>query len=645
MVPIRPVSYSSLDLKKLKQIGHPHKPDVGLDESRVFVLPRALFAGTFVGYLIFGVACLCRPPAAAEEAAGVAVPGDASCLRATRNADYTTVEVGVGTRVLQMSLLLRLDSVLEANSTSPAMRVFSQEALESSTVSCTAAGECEDVVLLSHGVNSGFRFAVGRFSYTHPGVESSVASGLSGVDGELQLREGSSYWLTSTHFCWKSGHSGPSSGGLQAGLSAARRLKAEVEALSAYSETAAAPAAFYATECDSVAKASAVQLFPEAAASESSWLSISNANMYNTEPGSVEQRRLVAELGVACAANVSRMQSALALYTLDCTPYSACRSGPSLPFRRAASFSVFLDVSGPPRVWLRAEDALRQLPKLAGPTEAFLFSVGKLALITLCAAIVFARSKRPTASSSWLFKHCMRAATVCGQKRGADSSMTPFEDMAIGAVAVLARATIVATRFSALVADGQERVLVTEGVGALLSAAHWVLRYLVLENREHLGEPPISKLGGSTAVVDSTAAVMLAFSEAPILVVSLGKFDPTARLLVGILVSIIVVSRTAFSACCCGILLDAEVPRREAGRLPYVSILAYSGGAWVVQALCLSVLVADTLVTPAAYSMSRSLVGSQLPSRLLLFAALVCSGLPRLMKTFRHILDDEDHTD
>ena len=65
----------------------------------------------------------------------------------------------------------------------------------------------------------------------------------------------------------------------------------------------------------------------------------------------------------------------------------------------------------------------------------------------------------------------------------------------------------------------------------------------------------------------------------------------------------------------------------------------------MLQSLCLSVLVADTLVTPAAYSMSRSLVGSQLPSRVLLFIALACSGLPRLMQTLHNILDDEDHND
>jgi hypothetical protein len=664
---IRPVVYVPLDLKKLAAVGHPHKSGEKL--SKAFVLPRALFALAFVGYVVFGVACCWLPPLAAEEAAGVAIPSDASCLRATRNADYTTVEIGVGTPATQMSLLLRLDSVLEANSSTAAMRLFSQEALESSTVSCSSSGECEDILLLSHGVNSGFRFAVGRFGYTHPALESSVASGLSGVAGELRLREGNAYWLTATHFCWKNSHAGPSSGGLQTGLSASRRMQASVEALAAYKETSNVPAAYYAPGCDAVANASTVELFPVSAGIESSWLSITNGGLYNSEPDSVEQRRLVAEVGVSCAANVSAMQGALSLYTLDCTPYGACSSGPNMPFRRVAFFSAFLDAgSAAPRIWLGMTDTLRQLPKLASATEAFWFSVGKLALITLCAAIVYVRSRRPTASSSWLFKHCMRSATVDGQRRRAeDNSLTPFEDMVVGGIAVLARITIVVARsVNGLVADGQSRVIVTEAIGSLISAVHWVLRYLVLKNlskriarragelvpesrkelaAERVGELPISKLGGSSAIIDSSAAVMLAFSETPILVVSLGKFDPTARLLVGILMSIIVVSRAAFSACCCGILLDAEGQTKDKERAPYIRILAWSGGAWVVQSLCLSVLMADTLVTPAAYSMSRSLVGSQLPSRLLLFAALVCSGLPRLMKTFRNILDDKEHSD
>lgn len=653
---IRPASYAPLDLKRLVAVGHPHKQQVAIRRESAFVPPRVLFALAYVGYVITGVVCCWAPPLAAEEAAGVAIPSDATCLRATRHADYSTVEVGIGTPVVQMSLLLRLDILLEAGSAVPAMRLFSQEVLESSTVSCTASGECEDVILRSHGVNSGFGVAVGRFSYAHPGAEYSEANlYFSGVVGELQLREGNAYWLTATHLCWKESES-PSVtalGGIEAVPDDERRLRTSVEDLAKYGETALTPVAFYARYCGSVSNTSAVELFPALAGAESKWLSITNGDMYNSEPGSVDARRLVVEVGTECAANVSAMQSALVLYQLDCNPFpGVCRAKSSLPFRRIADSTAFLD-TGPKhaRIWVETTETLRQLPKLASTAEAFLFGIGKLALITLCAAIVYVRSRRPTASSSWLFKHCMQTATANGQKRtDADSSMTPIEDMAIGAVAVLARFAIVRGRFSTLVADGQTRVLVTETIGSVLSLVHWTLRYVVLENRSGdgpggLGELPISKLGGSTAIIDSTAAVMLSFSQSPILVLSLGKFDPTARLLIGILMSIIVVSRAAFSACCCGILLDAEYPNRDPDRALYLRILAWSGCAWVGQSLCLSVLMADVLVTPAAYSMSRGLVGEQLPSRLLLFTALVCSGLPRLMKTFRNIIDDKDHSD
>ena len=79
-------------------------------------------------------------------------------------------------------------------------------------------------------------------------------------------------------------------------------------------------------------------------------LSITNGHMYN-EPDSVDQRRVIAEVGVSCAANVSAMQGALSLYTLDCTPYGACSSGPNVPFRRVALFSAFLD-AGSAAPWL-----------------------------------------------------------------------------------------------------------------------------------------------------------------------------------------------------------------------------------------------------------------------------------------------------
>ena len=92
---IRPASYAPLDLKRLVAVGHPHKQQVAIRRESAFVPPRVLFALAYVGYVITGVVCCWAPPLAAEEAAGVAIPSDSTCLRATRHADYSTVEVDI----------------------------------------------------------------------------------------------------------------------------------------------------------------------------------------------------------------------------------------------------------------------------------------------------------------------------------------------------------------------------------------------------------------------------------------------------------------------------------------------------------------------------------------------------------------------
>ena len=189
---------------------------------------------------------------------------------------------------------------------------------------------------------------------------------------------------------------------------------------------------------------------------------------------------------------------------------------------------------------------------------------------------------------------------------------------------------------AALVSDQQGRVLVTELAGASISVLHWLWRYRFILHEDG-GELPISKLGGSTAVIDSTCSVMLAFAEAPLLTSASANFASTARLLVGILISDTAVARAAFSASCCGVLLEGEDNAKRGGkasdRCLYSFALHCAAACWIFQSAFLGVIMADLLATPAAHAMSRSIVGAQLPSRLLLFAALVCTGIPRLNST------------
>ena len=173
--------------------------------------------------------------------------------------------------------------------------------------------------------------------------------------------------------------------------------------------------------------------------------------------------------------------------------------------------------------------------------------------ITLAAAVVYVRSRKKTASSSWLMKNCL---SICGHRGPLKSSEehyeeNEFEDQLVGLVAISARLAVVAIRFYSLSNDDQMRVCVAELVGVGLSVIHFVLRYGVLiEDQE---ESPISKLGGSTAIADSTVAVML-LSQKPDAGECFKFFNPTARMLVALVISTVVVTRCVFSAACCGVL-------------------------------------------------------------------------------------------
>lgn len=527
------------------------------------------------------------------------------------------------------------------------MRLFSQSAVDSTTVKCDLMGECEDVILISEGPNGHYSSKVARFGYRHSAVESSLyttASALS-LDGEMFLRQGKSYWLTATHFCYADApYTQSSFGMISASVNSDGKIVTSSSSLLSSDDTRTVPAANndYITLCPNFTDQ--VLVFPVGASSERSWLSISDSEVYNREPDTVEERRAISEIGTQCADNVPALSRALTLYKLDCLPYSSCSTDPNIPFRRLARTSIHINIdsSNSVGVWTVRENTLEWLPKLSDSMVAFLLSLVKLLLITLAAAVVYVRSKRHTASSSWLFKHCLNTATTCGQTHDKDDSFSVFEDGVIGFLAFTARASITVYRLNyALLDDNQARVCVTELIASALSAIHWTIRYYGLERGNY--ELPISKLGGSTAIIDSSAAVMMAFAESPTLVVSTGRFDPTARLLVALLVATIVVTRCSFSATCCGVLWESETcPERQT----YAGMLMFSGVSWVAQSAALAVLIVDLFVTPSSYSMSRNIPGDILPARMLLFLSLVGVGLPRLMKTIRHILSDrKDHVD
>lgn len=615
------------------------------------------FVVAIAAHVFTGVVVLAWRPRSQDAAGGVAIPSSATCLRVSRHADYSTVDVMIGTPPVQMAALLRLDGIQRVNNTGRGLRLFTQDAVESSTVSCSVDGRCSDVAIVTDGRRGDHVALLVEFDYRHTSVEQqhfTTASRIPGAAGEFFMEEGYAYWLTPTHFCYDSAtlsESRTCKDSVPVAIDAERRMTAQLQDIATNDILLTTPAASNDSSlCDghnASEGASALVLFPEDALIETSWLSIADDGVYNTEPESVEVRRFLAEVGVTCAANLSAYQRDLTLYRLDCAPYDGCRDERSVPFRRVATSSLFLNLQTPGQyeMCVRKSPTLDGLPKLANSTRAFIASILRMMMITVAAAVVFVRSKKKTASSSWLFKNCVSISRRKGPMLSKEDEPENYmEDKWIGLIAVMCRVLVTTLRFGALAEDGQLRVCLLEFVSSALSLVHWTNRWYCLEC--DADEPTASKLGGSTAIVDSTAAVMLAFSQSPTLATSASDFDPTARMLVSLLTSIIVLTRCAFSAACCGTLWPtfwAEPCRRD-----YAVLLLVSAWVWCIQSAILAVTVCDLFVTPAAYSMSRATVGSEshlFVMRLALFFGVVCAGLPRLTSTARHILSSREHID
>lgn len=657
-------------------VGHSNAHRQG-KEAR-FELGVALFGVSMLVYICTAVACMMAPPATQLEAGGVPMGGTGlTCLRATRNADYTTVDVPMGTPFRLRTVVLRMDKVLAPEDVTPALQLFASQVVESETVDCSSDDSddsdttaCEDVALLADiDFGDAATTHVVRFKYRHHLAERSVAYALPGVGGELFLRGGMQYWLTATHLCYADNDAdngvGTSRGRQEHARTKVEFYSAESAGKLTVSRTEllklrgdrGAPIAEL-TDCDfndGNGSSTDVELFPEQAAVEPEWLRISDMTLYNSEPESVERRRVVAELGAACAATKKDMERDLMLYKLDCevetspgTVTDLCRNTPSLPFRRLATASLHIAIDKDSKDYdlaTKREETLGNLARLSDATNAFIGSLVKLGMITLASAVVYVRSRRATASSSWLFKHAVRTASACRTQdrlQGTDESFTIVEDGVIGIIAIAARITIAGVRWQPLMQDGQWRVPITEMTAGVVSLLHMMNRYFGFPIDKN--DPPVSKLGGATAILDSTCAVMVAFSEAPTMVVSIGRFNPTARLLTALLISLIVATRCAFSAASCGVLWQAEDCPSDKR---YGVALVATGVMWaVVQTTALAVVVVDLFVTPSSYSMSRLISGDIFPARMLLFFALMCAGLPRFMLTVRHILSTtNNHVD
>lgn len=604
-------------------------------------------------YFVSGVVAASQPPQPTTSFGPHKIPIFATCARANRHTSYTTIDLAVGHPSVSIHVLLRLDEVVGVNDTS--LRLFSSRVAESHTVRCNKT-VCDDAVLLhATGPSNGQTKHVVKFEYTNPTTERlgyGTANTL-GFGGELRLKRGHEYWLTATHFCWKPTH--PLSAADSAAAVHARivdgSMVVDVLQLSKSESLGATPAATaHINGSNGSCPSTPVSLFPVEAADETRWLGLSSERVYETAPQGVDGRRAVVEVGTACAAVLPEYERPYSLYQLDClSAYTSCVVSPSIPFRRVATDQMRLHIpsDGSEKVYLFTDHdtRLESLPQLEGNggTSRWL-SLLKLSLMLLAAAVVWVRAAKATSSISILVMHCLRAA-YCGLIPSSSSynETSVRDDSIIGLMAIVARVGVTVWRTATtLLLDGQPRVLVLQLLASVVSFALWFLRYFVLERA---CETPLTKLGGSTALVDATTAVMLGFAEAPLFVSSVERFDPTARLLTALLISTVTSHRCLFSTTCCGVLaavISSEdgSTARQAFDKSFLKYVVFAFFGWLVQTCSVAVLMIDLFCVPLAHSMVRSQASTWEELALAIFLGTFACSLPQLLKTLRLIAEE-----
>lgn len=598
------------------------------------------FAASLVVAVVGGLAAvLAAPPPRARFGAAdaIRVGDDATCLRASRHADYVVVDVAFGSPRVMLALLLRLDVVTEDH----AVRLFSTRVVESLSVACGSDPiACVDVFVAQLGGPASPNAAVPvAFNYTNFINEEYAPHPYAWklqLDGELRLKRGYEYVVTPTHVCW--------SKTVRAQYPTGRRLHAVVGADAAPTATVAEVVRFAPLAGTPVhtavrthgctADASDVRIFPGAASYETDWLAIGSSRIYEAAEGGVPSRRTVVEIGRVCADAHASYVRAQSLYLLDCAAWDKpCAELPSVPWRRlaTATVAVFLPDASEDYIVTASDDAtLHELPGLDADSDPLGISVLKLLLMTLAAAVVWIRSAKQTSSNAHLLRFAVREALEreVGSQSDARHPHRKTEDFFVGALAVVARGGVSIYRLNELAADGFARLAVAQLVGAGLSIVHMLIRYAVLRDNTSA----LLRLGGSTALVDAPVAVLVGFATAPLLTSAGGQFDPTARMLTALLITLVSLPRCAFAATCCAVrAVGALQPAKRKSR-GFVAVATVSAACWLGQACTVGLLLADGFATPAGYSLQRSLAGSWTPLSVAAFAGVVAAAQPQLVR-------------
>lgn len=605
-----------------------------------------------------GVVALAYAPKADVNFAGLS---DATCLRVARQVDYAIVYMDVGSPMQRLKLLLDLEAVVEPGGES--LTIFSSRLHKSLTMSCSDldpprpySQKCHDLALVAPNgsssdqllVHTSFVFYNDQWAYSD-----AQPAALAGLDGTFKLTRGRTFWVTATHFCFSPLAPPPPPGEgfplLNFSVDNGKMVTLQKN-LVAFDDARWRPDWIFGESCNRTLENVAVRMFPAEAANEARvWLALSGSFLYEYGSGVLEKRREVVEAGENCSALLSSLEHQRDIYQSDCgLGLGACAVVPSVPFRRFSERRLRVDVPADGQGTIIAEHA-EPLQNVEQPySEALVSAVVRLLVLLLTAAVVFVRGSQNATSSRWLLINCIDTLRC---RKSHSHALTPqnllsqytiadiVTDAAISTVAWAARLAVLIVMASAFLSDGQGAVVRFQSLGIACSFVHFLLRYCLSLDRRVVA--PITTLGGPMSVIDVTSAVLMLFSDAPLLGNSDARFSAIGRLLIGLLVSLSVGTRICFSAALVATMAVSATNGSRKTLYGYKAALVIATILWMLQSVATFGTLALLFVNPAAVALSRSQTGDTSVIKYAIYFGLLCTSLPTFTKVALRVYQHE----
>ena len=605
--------------------------------------------------LLSGVATLATAPRADVDFADLG--NDATCLRVGRRADLAVVYLDVGSPVQRLKLLLDLGTVTGSLKKEESLHVFSTRMHKSLSMACRDLDPprdysqlCHDLALVAPNGSTSDQVLV-HTAFVYQNDQAAYSEGqpaaLAGLDGTFRLTRGHTYWLTTTHLCFAPVQPSVPADMPTLGVRVVDGMLTTSQAdLLAYDEGLA-----FDARCNETLRDESVTLFDAEAANEATvWLSLSGTFLYEYGSAILDKRRTVVEAGEHCSAKLTELAHQRDIYHTDCggLALGRCQIEASVPFRRVANRRMRLDLDADGVGTLVSEPAIALRNVKQSYARALTSALARLFVLVLTAAVVFVRGSQNATDSLWLIinaidtMYCRNAFSDTITPQNSVSTYDQLDkwiDAFISVAAWAARVAVLVAVAPLLMDDNQDAVVAFQCLGIACSFVQFCLRYGLDLRKQR--EAPITTLGGPMSVIDVTSAVLMLFSDAPLLGTNGGNFASIGRLLIGLLISLAVCTRICFSAAIVTTMAVSETNGNRKELAAHRLTLWVAAVAWVLQAIATAGTLALLFVNPAALSLARSQTGDTRVVKYAIFFGLICTSLPTFTKVSLRVLQHE----